>query len=36
MNDRQWEVSAYVALVLVFIGAIATAVVIADQLVLAI
>ena len=36
MNDRQWEVSAYAALVLVFVGAIATAVVIADQLVHAI
>ena len=36
MNDRQWEVSAYAALMLVFVGAIATAVVIADQLVHAI
>ena len=36
MNDRQWEVSAYAALVLVFVGAIAAAVVVADQLVLAI
>jgi hypothetical protein len=33
MNDRQWDVSAYAALMLVFVGAIATAVVIVDQLV---
>jgi hypothetical protein len=36
MNDRQWDVSAYAALMLVFVGAIATAVVIVDQLVHAI
>jgi hypothetical protein len=32
MNDRQWEVSAYAALALVFVGAITTAVMIVDQL----
>jgi hypothetical protein len=32
MNDLQWEVCAYAALVLVFVGAITTAAMIADQL----